>query len=101
MPTSPRRTHTPVHSGLPTPHCWSRHKKKEITVSEEFTPGERIRVVRCTDEHDPLPAGATGTVRAWNPTPWLRQLALDYDPPHDHRRLMLTLTDGADIVEKL
>ncbi|MEO3976988.1 hypothetical protein [Streptomyces sp. CAU 1734] len=70
-------------------------------MPEEFTPGERIRVVHCTDEHDPLPAGATGTVRNWNPAPWLRQLAVDYDPPHNHRRLMLTLTDGADTVAKL
>ncbi|MER6125348.1 hypothetical protein ACWDBD_44195 [Streptomyces sp. NPDC001118] len=68
---------------------------------EEFARGDRICVVRCTDEYDPLPAGATGSVRAWNPHPGLRQLAVDYDPPHAHRRLMLTLTDGADAVEKL
>lgn len=67
----------------------------------EFTSGDRIRVTRCTDEFDPIPPGATGTVRSWNPHPQLRQLGVDYDPPYDHRRLLLTLTEGDDTVEKL
>ncbi|MGW1291017.1 hypothetical protein ACWD4N_47655, partial [Streptomyces sp. NPDC002586] len=70
-------------------------------MEEEFTAGDRIRVVRCTDEFDPLPAGATGTVRTWNPYPDLRQLGVIWDPPHAHRRLMLTLTDNEDAVEKI
>ncbi len=68
-------------------------------MEPEFVPGNRIRVVVCTDEHDPLPAGATGTVTHWNPHPLIRQLGVNWDPPHDHRRLMLTLTDGGDRVE--
>lgn len=70
-------------------------------MPEEFVPGDRILVLRCTDEYDYLSTGATGTVRSWNPYPGLRQLAVDYDPPYERCRLMLTLTDGADVVEKL
>ncbi|MFF9786336.1 hypothetical protein [Streptomyces nigrescens] len=70
-------------------------------MPEEFARGDQIRVIRCTDEFDPIPVGATGTVRSWNPHPQLRQLGVDYDPPNEHRRLMLTLTEGEDDVEKL
>ncbi|MEU9254510.1 hypothetical protein AB0D66_22000 [Streptomyces sp. NPDC048270] len=48
----------------------------------EFTPGDRIRVRQCTDEHDPLPTGATGTVTHWNPHPQLRQLGVAWDAQH-------------------
>lgn len=70
-------------------------------MEEEFTRGDRIRVVCCTDEYAPLPAGATGTVRRWDPFPGLRQLTVAYDPPHERRNLMLTLTEGGDVVEKI
>ncbi|MFH0246188.1 hypothetical protein ACGRHY_28070 [Streptomyces sp. HK10] len=67
---------------------------------EEFEPGDRIQVIKCTDDHDPLPAGATGTVTHWNPHPQLRQLAADWDAPHNDRSLMLCLAAG-DEVKKL
>lgn len=67
-------------------------------MEPEFTPGDRITVIVCTDEHDPVPAGATGTVIRWNPHPQVCQLSIDWDAPHHHRRLMLTLTDGGDRV---
>ncbi|MCX4826770.1 hypothetical protein OG883_44825 [Streptomyces sp. NBC_01142] len=70
-------------------------------MDEEFVEGNRIRVLRCTDEFDPLPVGATGTVRSWNPFPGLRQLRVAWDAPHAHRQLMLTLTDDGDLVEKI
>lgn len=70
-------------------------------MDEEFTAGDRIKVLQCTDEFDPLPIGATGTVRSWNPHPGLRQLSVTWDAPHAHRRLMLTLTDDGDLVEKI
>ncbi|WP_250305244.1 hypothetical protein [Streptomyces sp. A 4/2] len=70
-------------------------------MQPEFTSGDRIKVVLCTDEHDPVPAGATGTVTHWNPRPLLRQLGVAWDAPHDHRRLMLTLTDGGDRVTRI
>lgn len=70
-------------------------------MPQEFTPGDRIRVIRCTDEFDPVPVGATGTVRSWNPHPGVRQLGVNYDPPNEHCRLLLTLIEGDDEVEKL
>ncbi|MFD4529141.1 hypothetical protein ACFWP7_35560 [Streptomyces sp. NPDC058470] len=70
-------------------------------MEHEFSAGDRIRVLRCTDDFDPLPAGATGSVRAWDPHPGLRQLRVTWDAPHAHRRLMLTLTDDGDEVEKI
>ncbi|MEV1040492.1 hypothetical protein AB0J01_28160 [Streptomyces sp. NPDC050204] len=70
-------------------------------MTAEFTKGDRIRVIECTDP-DPLPAGSTGTVQSWNPHPQVRQLGVNWDAPHGHRRLMLTLTEcDGDIVEKL
>jgi anti-anti-sigma factor len=53
-----------------------------------FTPGQRILLGYCADPN-PLPPGATGTVRHWDPA--ARQLAVDWDPPHDRRRLMLAM----------
>ncbi|MFI6112796.1 DUF4314 domain-containing protein [Kitasatospora sp. NPDC051164] len=67
-------------------------------MKPEFTPGDRIEVIRCTDKHDPIPAGATGTVTHWDPHPLIRQLVIAWDAPHAHRRLMLVLTDGGDSV---
>ena len=68
-------------------------------MEPEYKPGDRIRVLRCTDAYAPLPAGATGTVTRWYPHPQVRQLSVDWDAPHQHRRLMLALTDEGDIVE--
>jgi len=62
-------------------------------MDPEFTPGDRIEVIRCTDPY-PIPNGATGTVTGWNPHPLLRQLIVAWDPPHDHCGLMLTLVAG-------
>ncbi|MEU6405317.1 hypothetical protein [Streptomyces sp. NPDC046985] len=70
-------------------------------MEPEFSPGDRIKVVVCTDEHDPLPAGATGTVTRWDPHPLIRQLGIDWDAPHAHRRLMLTLVAGGDRVTRI
>ncbi|MFF7644027.1 hypothetical protein [Streptomyces canus] len=67
-------------------------------MEAEFTAGGRIEVVRCADEHDPLPAGATGTVNRWDPHPLVRQLSVDWDAPHAHRRLMLVIADDADAI---
>ncbi|MGW7196190.1 hypothetical protein [Streptomyces chryseus] len=70
-------------------------------MEPEFTAGDRIEVVVCTDERDPIPAGATGSVTHWNPHPLVRQLGIVWDPPHAHRRLMLTLVDGGDRVARI
>lgn len=53
-----------------------------------FTPGRRIAVEHCADPN-PLPPGATGTVRHWDPV--AQQLAVDWDPPNEHRHLMLAM----------
>lgn len=79
---------------------YSRIRNQSLEQAE-FAPGDRIRVVKCTDEFDPMPTGATGTVRFFNPHPQLRQLGVDWDPPNDHRRLLLTLTEDGDEVIKL
>lgn len=67
----------------------------------EFARGDRIQVVKCTDPNDPIPAGATGSVRSFNSHPAMRQLDVNWDPPHDHRHLMLILIDNEDEVVKL
>ena len=66
-----------------------------MPTTEPFRPGDRIQVITCTDV-DPLPPGATGTVRHWNPTS--QQLTIDWDAPHANRRLMLVIAPGADTV---
>jgi hypothetical protein len=70
-------------------------------LETEFTAGDRIEVVRCTDEHDPLPAGATGTVIRWDPHPLVQQLSVAWDAPHAHRRLMLVIADDAEAVRPI
>ncbi|WP_030380996.1 MULTISPECIES: hypothetical protein [unclassified Streptomyces] len=70
-------------------------------MEPEFSVGDRIKVVLCTDEHDPYSAGATGTVTHWNPHPLVRQLSIAWDAPHAHRRLMLTLVGDGDRVARL
>ena len=66
-----------------------------MSTTAQFTPGDRIQVITCTD-FDPLPAGATGTVRHWNPR--TQQLYVDWHAPHTHRRLMLVIAPEADTV---
>ncbi|MFD3662882.1 hypothetical protein ACFWVF_20165 [Streptomyces sp. NPDC058659] len=70
-------------------------------MQTEFAPGDRIKVIVCTDKHDPIPAGATGTVTHWHPHPLIRQLGVAWDAPHAHRRLMLVLTHGGDRVTRI
>lgn len=77
------------------------HEIQGVPGHPEFTPGDRIRVLLCTDEHAPIPSGATGTVTYWNPNPQLRQLGVAWDAPHAHRRLMLTLTDNGDRIARI
>ncbi|MFB7896033.1 DUF4314 domain-containing protein [Streptomyces xiamenensis] len=67
----------------------------------EFTAGDRIEVLSCSDPYDPIPPGATGTVKYWMDHPEVRQLVIAWDPPHAHRRLALTLTPGEDSVKLL
>jgi hypothetical protein len=64
-----------------------------MNTDQRFTPGARIDVITCTD-HNPTPAGATGTVHRWNAR--TAQLKVNWDDPNTHRRLMLVIEPGAD-----
>lgn len=45
--------------------------------------GKRIRLLEMPDDPAPLPVGATGTVE------YVANPRVDWDPPHQHRTLML------------
>lgn len=52
--------------------------------------GKRIRLLEMPDDPAPLPVGATGTVEyVANPSTDAEQVRVDWDPPHQHRTLML------------
>lgn len=57
-----------------------------------FQKGDRIRVVSMPDDPDPLPAGATGTVRYANtvrdPRGDFVQYDVAWDAPHERRGIM-------------
>ncbi|MEU0343787.1 hypothetical protein ABZ092_33740 [Streptomyces bobili] len=45
-----------------------------------------------------MEAEFTASVTRWHPHPLVRQLSVDWDAPHAHRRLMLVIADDADAV---
>lgn len=66
------------------------------TASTQFAPGDRIELVSMPDEPDPLPAGATGTVERATSHDFggrdrFDQVWVRWDPPHQHRSLMLSV----------
>lgn len=70
-------------------------------METEFTPGDRVRLTSRANTRSTLPVGATGTVTHWNAHPLVRQLGVDWDPPHHRHRLMLDMADPGNRVEKL
>lgn len=61
--------------------------------------GDRIELLSM-DDPDALPAGATGTVTLVlnNPMPIGQQVCVDWDPPNEHRSLMLCHGDRYKVV---
>lgn len=65
-------------------------------ATEQYRKGDRIEVDYSSDA-DPLPPGATGTVKRWHPA--LQTIEVDWDAPNDHRKLNITTDE--DIVHKI
>ena len=58
--------------------------------------GDRVRLISMTDDHDPIPAGTTGTVAGAYPQSDWTQVDVDWD---NGRSLMLSIPP--DVVERL
>jgi hypothetical protein len=65
-------------------------------MAEQYRKGDRIEL-DYSDDADPLPPGATGTVKCWHPA--LLTIEVDWDEPYQDRKLNV-VTD-ADIVHKI
>ena len=49
----------------------------------------KIQLIEMPDDPDPIPSGATGTIVNIVELSYCSQIWVDWDPPHDHRSLML------------
>lgn len=66
-------------------------------MSGPTTPGTRIRLIAMPEDPDPIPVGATGTVRAHRaPGSDLEQVSVDWDLPRS-----LNLIPGRDEWEEI
>lgn len=67
-------------------------------IHSDIMPGDRVRVTGIMDDPDPLPIGATGTVRHVNAYGGeVIQIEVDWDV---QRSLMLLPVDPFEIIER-